>query len=216
MERGETCQPYFFDSAARVDDNVRIFLDDPIESIDEQEFVFAEHNAVTSWPALKTYRKKFIDAIVQSLQKYFDDANLEHFEVLNPQSIKVDVENKQLTFPANDHVNHRRLASRLKINSPNLAVQIHNLYENVAVDVGHETFKQWTKLPAEIFFYKIETLSALLTLRINGPELKDFDCHKYLTDWKARGGLESDAQQPRGPGKKQDEDEIEEETDDPI
>uniref|UniRef100_A0A914QJA7 Uncharacterized protein n=1 Tax=Panagrolaimus davidi TaxID=227884 RepID=A0A914QJA7_9BILA len=52
----------------------------------------------------------------------------------------------------------------------------------------------------------IETLSALLTLRINGPELKDFDCHKYLTDWKARGGLESDAQQPRGPGKKQDED----------
>lgn len=64
--RGQACQPYFFDSAARVQDNVPLFLDDPIESVDEQSFVFAGHNSRTSWPSLKSYRNKYIDGLDKS------------------------------------------------------------------------------------------------------------------------------------------------------
>lgn len=189
---------------------------------------------------------------------------MEDFEILNPKAVTVDLERKQLIFPENSNSLHQNLASRLKINSPNLGVELKNLYESVAVEVSYETFKEWTELPAEIFFYKVlekqvrspliemsvellqylsgaltvpvgssdaergfsilfhsldkrrssmlvDTIKAILTIRINGPSMKDFDCQKYLIDWKAAGHLESDAQQPRGPDNDKDD-----ETDDPI
>lgn len=58
----------------------------------------------------------------------------------------------------------------------------------------------------------VETLESILRVRINGPNLKDFHCFKYLSTWEAAGHLLSDAQPPRGKGKK----DKHEETDDPI
>ena len=58
----------------------------------------------------------------------------------------------------------------------------------------------------------IEAIDAILRVRINGPDLKDFDCHKILKAWDEEGHLRSNAQPPRGKAKKNKV----EETEDPI
>lgn len=154
IKRGQVCQPYFFDSAARVEDTVRLFLNDPIESVDHKASFFAEQNSRISWPSIKSYRNKYIDGLVKSLQKYYAEENMEDFEILNPKAVNMDLHRKQLIFPQNSNGHPQNLVRRLKINSPNLGVQLKNFYENVAVEISYETFKEWTDLPAGIYFTK--------------------------------------------------------------
>ncbi len=63
-----------------------------------------------------------------------------------------------------------------------------------------------------------ETIDGILKIRINGPPTKEFYCKMYKDHWLANNHIESDntARLPRGPAKKADDDELAEESDDPV
>ena len=250
---GDACKDYLYDRVKRIDDSAVVFLDHGIiVNEDEEPFKFDQYNLQNHpWGSLKAYRAYFIDAMILELDRYWTDDKFEIFQIMDPKLMRVNGE--QIVFPPNSLQLHKELASELNINTPDIGLQLQNLFINVAVKVGYAQFKEWLKFPTEIFFAKlleaivdddliefnveldryiasvltvpagssdaergfsimnhilddsrrkrihVPTIDAILRIRLNGPPLKEFECFKFLEEWKKGGHLQSDEQAPRGP-----------------
>lgn len=98
-------------------------------------------------------RKPFLYAVVESLQHYYEDDDIDDFEALNVKSLVVN--NGQPLFPRNYYENSDKLARRFQINTPNIGLQLQDLIQNIATKVTVTTFKDWNAVPPQIFNAKV-------------------------------------------------------------
>uniref|UniRef100_A0AC34GC89 Uncharacterized protein n=1 Tax=Panagrolaimus sp. ES5 TaxID=591445 RepID=A0AC34GC89_9BILA len=120
---------------------------------DEDAMQFADDDTNLNIPDLKSYRKEFLKAMVFHLNRYYDNEQMDLFEIMNPSTFKVL--DKSVEFEQDAMAKHRNLAKILGLNAPDISNQLKDLLENVATKKGYPILKERASGQPQIFYHKV-------------------------------------------------------------
>lgn len=128
-------------------------VDDDSDEFYRFQFIQYDRSNPNNWPSLVSFRKQFIDSLIESLKDYYGGDDIDEFEILNVKSLQIN--DGEIDFPQNHQRKHDHLAKRFQINSPNIGLQFEDLLKNVLTRVTDATFKEWLSKPPQIFYAKV-------------------------------------------------------------